>query len=439
MVAIESQPYFITVKLFASMSEEKETTIAYYLIAIVGVGYLFPFSALTQPVDFWNHEFPDFNIEFPLTTLYMWVNLIVLALIVFSGRKPSYTFRIVGGFIGQTAVLVLVPSLYFFHLSEYSYYIWIMIATSIAAVVTALVDSVAIGFAAHFPLKVQEGLQLGIGLSTLIGSIYRIGTKLVFPADEVVMSSLLYFYAGALTIVFCIFTYYRLLNMDIAKKYFFHIQAPLKPASYGSMLDDEDSGLLADAEACRQMGIQASPSSQRKAHDKIDKWAVFHKVAFNEFLVFLLFFSTLLLWPPLVTEIPSYNFPSLQESRWWSLLLLLLFAVLDCIGRILVPYRCGLTSSNIYLPVIARLLLIPLLVCSAKQMYFTNDLWSVLFVGILGFSNGYVGSLAVMMVSEVVTADEKGVAGSFTGFFLNLGLVFGATAAMGLKAWLDSW
>ena len=31
-----------------------------YLMAI-GIGYLFPFSALTQPVDYWNYLFPGEN------------------------------------------------------------------------------------------------------------------------------------------------------------------------------------------------------------------------------------------------------------------------------------------------------------------------------------------------------------------------------------------
>jgi len=35
-------------------------TASLYLIAF-GVGYLFPFSALTQPVDYWNYLFPGYN------------------------------------------------------------------------------------------------------------------------------------------------------------------------------------------------------------------------------------------------------------------------------------------------------------------------------------------------------------------------------------------
>ena len=82
-----------------SVTEQGEVREACFLFAVVGIGYLFPFSALTQPVDYWNLLFPDFNIEFPLTTLYMWSNLIMLAMLVFLGGRPNFTRRIVGGFV----------------------------------------------------------------------------------------------------------------------------------------------------------------------------------------------------------------------------------------------------------------------------------------------------------------------------------------------------
>lgn len=43
-----------------------------------------------------------------------------------------------------------------------------------------------------------------------------------------------------------------------------------------------------------------------------------------------MFGSTLALWPALITEINSYNFPSLQASGWWSLLLLTAFSIMVC-------------------------------------------------------------------------------------------------------------
>ena len=72
------------------VADEKK---AYGLFVAIGIGYLFPFSALTQPVDYWHYLFPDFNVEFSITVLYMWLNLIVLAFLVFVGDKPIFKRR----------------------------------------------------------------------------------------------------------------------------------------------------------------------------------------------------------------------------------------------------------------------------------------------------------------------------------------------------------
>lgn len=443
---------------------DRDVMVASVLFTAIGVGYLFPFSALTQPVDYWHKMFPEFNIEFPITTMYMWVNLIFLFLIVFFGGEPSYTFRVVGGFMGQFVALVAVPSLYFLHLDESTHFKMIMISTGVAAIATALVDSVAIGFAAQYPTKVQEALQFGIGFSTLIGSTYRVITKLVFPVDQVVESSLLYFYCGAATILLCIYAYYVILSLPMTKECVtfgvssdHSAHSATKQADAQRLLADADAGSFTDSGV--EMGLSrnhrhassgtgsygaiesgnngaaaTSSTAVASATDTanapgVDKWAILRRIAFNEFIVFTVFFSTLLLWPPLITEIKSFDYPVLQSTGWWPLILLSVFSLSDCLGRLSLPYRLGLTPANLWIAVALRFVLFPLLVCSVKGWYFTHDAWSVSFVFALGFTNGYLGSLGIIFINEQVTEEEKGVAGMFTGFFLNLGLVFGASAA----------
>ena len=43
---------------------EREEMVASIMFIAIGVGYLFPFSALTQPVDYWTLMFPDFEMDF---------------------------------------------------------------------------------------------------------------------------------------------------------------------------------------------------------------------------------------------------------------------------------------------------------------------------------------------------------------------------------------
>jgi equilibrative nucleoside transporter 1/2/3 len=390
---------------------------ACFLFSIVGVGYLFPFSALTQPVDYWSLLFPDFNIEFPLTTMYMYTNLVMLALLVFFGGTPNFTQRIVGGFVGQLLVLVFVPTSYFFHLDEASNEMAILGATAAAAIVTAFIDSSVIALASQYPLRVQEYFQFGIGLSTLIGSIYRDATKIVFPPDMIVESSLLYFYSGAATIGLCIVSYYRLMQLDMSKK------------CLAKALEAEEG--IHDAEAPKSETSALLPEkSAVTASKEPDKWVVFKKIFYNESMVLLLFMSTLALWPPLVTEIKSFNFPTLQSSGWWPLILLTVFSVCDCSGRLLVRFRLGITRHNIWIAILARFSLFPLILCSVEGYIVTNDALSCLFVGALGLTNGYVGTLSIILVNECVDEEEQAVAGTFTGFFLNSGLVFGATIGL---------
>lgn len=402
--------------------EEREESAACVLFALVGVGYLFPFSALTQPVDYWKALFPDFNIEFALTSTFMYTNLAALALIVVLMTRPLYTPRIVGGFLGQFAVLVFVPSSYFFLTSENANAWAVLGGTAVVAIATAFIDSSTIALVSQYPLRVQESFQLGVGLSTLIGSIYRDLTKLIFPADQLVLSTQIYFYTGALTIALCIGAYYRLLRLSITNKY---VMAKAKHAG----VELTEKSYLLDKPTSRVSGSD-SDGDFGSTTRKPTKWTVLRKVAHLQLLITLVFVASLSLWPPLVTEIKTYNFPSLEASGWWSLILLTIFSVCDCVGRFMVRHRFGLTPSNVWIVVLARFLLIPVIVGIVKGYWLTHDAWSVLFVAILGHTNGYVGTLTIIFVNESVHPDEQHLAGPFTSFFLNLGLVLGASAGL---------
>lgn len=403
--------------------QAREERVASMLFALVGVGYLFPFSALTQPVDYWKALFPDRNIEFALTSTFMYTNLAVLAFVVTALGKPWYTGRIVGGFVGQLAVLAFIPTSYFFLSSERANEAAVLGGTAVAAVATALIDSSTIALVSQYPLRVQESFQLGVGLSTLIGSFYRDFTKLVFPPDQLVLSTLIYFYTGALTIALCIVAYFKVMQLDITKRCVrSKLDSGVELTEKTYLLGENASALVVASP------VQSDDSTVDGAAPT--KWTVLRKVAHLQVQITLVFVCSLALWPPLVTEIRTYNFPSLQESGWWSLILLTVFAISDCVGRFMVRYRFGLTPHNIWVVVVARTLLIPIIVGIVKGYWFTSDWWSVFFVAILGHTNGYVGTLTIIFVNESVHPDEQQLAGPFTSFFLNLGLVLGASAGL---------
>eukprot|EP00547_Thalassionema_nitzschioides_P000026 CAMPEP_0194209080 /NCGR_PEP_ID=MMETSP0156-20130528/7331_1 /TAXON_ID=33649 /ORGANISM="Thalassionema nitzschioides, Strain L26-B" /LENGTH=280 /DNA_ID=CAMNT_0038936179 /DNA_START=52 /DNA_END=891 /DNA_ORIENTATION=- len=198
---------------------DDEIKLASFLFCLVGIGYLFPFSALTQPADYWSLLFPSFHVEFSITAIYMYTNLVSLAILVFfCPSNSNFSRKIVLGFVGQLLVLVIVPSSYFLHLDEISNAICILGLTALVAIITAFLDSAVIALSTQYPLRVQETFQLGVGVSTLIGSVYRDVTKLAFPPSMLVESSLFYFYGGAATIGVCLWAFQRLLSLKISQK-----------------------------------------------------------------------------------------------------------------------------------------------------------------------------------------------------------------------------
>ncbi|CAH0473980.1 unnamed protein product [Peronospora belbahrii] len=402
--------------LRSELKEAREEKQACWLFALVGVGYLFPFSALTQPVDYWKMLFPDFNIEFALTSTFMYTNLFFLLIIVLFCGQPSYKNRIIGGFIGQFLVLVFVPTSYFFFSSENANIIAVLGGTAVASIATAFIDSSTIALVSHYPQNVQESFQLGVGLSTLIGSLYRDLTKLVFPADQLLASSLIYFYTGALTITFCIGAFHKVIKLKITKKYLLRQADSSVELTERSLLLEERQQL-----GCDPLSIPGPAPT---------KWTVLKKVWHLEVLILAVFLASLSVWPPLVTEIKTYNFPSLQESGWWSLILLTLFSVSDCIGRFVVNHRFGLTPGNIWIPIMARFIFVPIIIGIVKGWWLQSDIWSVLIVLGHGFGNGYLGTLTIIFVSESVHTDEQHLIGPFTSFFLNSGLVLGSTVGL---------
>lgn len=400
----------------------REETVASILFALVGIGYLFPFSALTQPVDYWKMLFPDYNIEFALTSTFMYSNLVFLgAIVVFCG-SPWYTGRIVGGFVGQLVVLVFIPTSYFFLSSESANAIAVLGGTAAASVATAFIDSSTIALVSQYPLRVQESFQLGVGLSTLIGSVYRDLTKLVFPADELLVSTLIYFYTGALTIALCIAAYYKVMRLQITKECVDLDVKEIELTERSPLLDQTALSPSADLVAV-EVEVGSAPT----------KWTVLRKVIHLQLLISLVFITSLALWPPLVTEIKTHNFPELQESGWWSLILLTIFSIFDCVGRFMVRHRLGLTPHNVWTVVVARIVLIPIIIGIVKEYWLTNDAWAILFVAILGHTNGYLGTMVIIFVNETVEPEEQHLAGPFTSFFLNFGLVMGSTVGLVLE------
>jgi solute carrier family 29 (equilibrative nucleoside transporter), member 1/2/3 len=429
-------------------SKDHDAKVAYRYLVALGIGFLFSFASLTQPIDYWGVIFPTYkySVEYAISAVYVWVNVIVLLLIVIWGGIPIFKRRIYGGFFCQFLILLAIPTSYFLHLSEDESYWIIICATTFVSIATAFTASAAIAFTAQYPIEIQSGYQMGIGLSTLIGSCFRILTKLALPTDAIVDSSLLFFYSGAMVIVLVTVFYKRLLALPCSDKYIVYGLSPSETTKRHNRIVRQDQELtFFKQDICESSPLVSKSSSAAapvnyssgkeipvsKLTNTGSYYDIFLKIYPAYFPVMIVYSVTLMLWPSLVTEIHSFNFPYLDESQWWSLILLFVYAAMDCAGRFFVGYLPAcLNKNNMCLFSLYRSLIIVPICCCVKGFVLRNDLFSLLFVSILGASNGYLGSTSIMMVNEwCENQDEIGHAGVITGLVINFSLAVGALFA----------
>jgi equilibrative nucleoside transporter 1/2/3 len=379
-----------------------------------GVGKVISFSALTQPVDYWNVLFPESNLLMYICEVFMNSNIIILFLLVaFTKISPNVIrYRTLGGFLGQFLMVALVPLVYLMRITLDAQFYFILVLTFFIAFFTSLIESSIFALASSFPMKDQEDLQLGVGLSTLISNIFKILTKISFNHERqgIIISSSIFFGISCIVLLLCVASYLWL-SRDSFSSYHLNIK---KQKSSESELAQPDNECL-------------------------DKKKVFCKTFFSGLAVCFLFFTTFTIWPALVAEIKAPNFPHLVESYWWALILLFLFSFFDVIGRFMVSIPFGFGRRSIWIILLLRLLCVPFLILNIKNVAFTHEAYAIVAIILLGLTNGFCGSLTIILMNELGDTDtEKRYIGTLVSFYLNIGLFLGINFSLFVQSVLVS-
>ncbi|WRT66915.1 uncharacterized protein IL334_003880 [Kwoniella shivajii] len=181
-------------------------------------------------------------------------------------------------------------------------------------------------------------------------------------------------------------------------------------------------------------------------------YKVFKKNMLLMIAVAWVFIVTLSIFPPVTTTILSTHQPTprLLQPDIFIPLHFLIFNVGDYIGRTYLPsihFMFTTSPPRILLLSLSRTLFIPLLfLCNttprSSPPIFNSDLIYLLVILTLGMSNGYIGSLCMIVASSPefnkrIEEDERDVAGTLASFCLVAGLAIGSAASFGVSAWIE--
>jgi len=424
---------------------------AYFCMTVIGIGYLFPISAIWAAFDYWKVLFPDANIEFAVTGVYQVGSVATVALLSAS-KSVELGPRIVGGFCGQFACLAAILGFRWLIVPATSLYNLLLGVVLLCSVATGYLDSALLALCSQYSPKMQQYLQIGIGFGTLVSVLYRDCTKLVLSGDVADATSA-YFCVALLTVLICISCYKLLMRLPVSRHIagslsksllgtppaspspFIGTFTPVTPPLRGGEDLSVEEGQSQQA-AVSLDGVEKADGSgaafRRSSPGAVENSfvEVIKQVWKNQLVIFLNFFLTTMCYPGLITSIPCRQLLWLKDEHWFQTLLLTWFTLADIIARFLTHFRMGLTHENIGVTVIIRAFFLPLMIyCAAAQE--ANDYLSFAVVAGFGFLNGYCVSLSLIVVNEIpeMTDEQRKTCGRISACSVNSGLCVGSLAA----------
>nr|KAG5696108.1 hypothetical protein BaRGS_020509 [Batillaria attramentaria] len=148
----------------------------------------------------------------------------------------------------------------------------------------------------------------------------------------------------------------------------------------------------------------------------------------------LAYFVTLCLFPGIESEVVSCRL-----GTWMPVMMMAAFNVSDVIGKILASIPNEWSRARLVLCTFCRILLVPLLMlCATPRTHpvIPGEAWPIVLSLILGLSNGYFGSVPIILAPSHVPDEQREICGNIMTLSYSLGLTTGSAAAYLLDFWL---
>ncbi|XP_006630614.2 equilibrative nucleoside transporter 3 [Lepisosteus oculatus] len=270
------------------------------------------------------------------------------------------------------------------------------------------------GVTGRFPMRISQALISGQAMGGTLSAVASLID--LAAAHDITDSALAYFLTADVFILLCIFAYLLLPHLHYSRYY-------MLPPPCGVPGND---GACAEDQQARDTG--GVPPLR----------PILKKTAVLGLCVFYVFFISIMVFPAISSGIQSVHKES--GSPWTNeyfvpLTSFFLYNAADFCGRqatawVQVP---GPRSRLLPSLVLLRTALVPLFMFCNYQprdhlqtVFFAQDVYPVVFISLLGLTNGYLGTLPMIYGPKVVRRDLAEAAGVVMSFFLMLGLAIGS-------------
>ncbi|XP_020032628.2 equilibrative nucleoside transporter 4 isoform X1 [Castor canadensis] len=451
-VRVRSVPTFMDAVVEEPVPDDRYHAI-YFAMLLAGVGFLLPYNSFITDVDYLHHKYPGTSIVFDMSLTYILVALAAVLLNNVLVERLSLHTRITAGYL-----LALGPLL-FISVCD----VWLQLfshdqayAINLAAVGTVafgctVQQSSFYGYTGMLPKRYTQGVMTGESTAGVMISLSRILTKLLLPDERA--STLIFFLVSVGLELLCF-----LLHLLVRRSRFvlYYTTRPRDsrrgPAGY-RVHHDVAAG---DVHFEHQGPVLASSGSPKDspAHEpagggaymRFDvprpraerSWPTFRALMLHRYVVArviwadmlsiaVTYFITLCLFPGLESEIRHCVL-----GEWLPILVMAVFNLSDFVGKILAALPVDWRGTHLLACSCLRVVFIPLFILCVYPSgtpALRHPAWPCVFSLLMGISNGYFGSVPMILAAGKVSPKQRELAGNTMTVSYMSGLTLGSAVA----------
>ncbi|XP_074652914.1 equilibrative nucleoside transporter 4-like isoform X2 [Tubulanus polymorphus] len=465
----------------------------YLALLLAGAGFLLPYNSFITAVDYFQGKYPGSTIVFDMSITYIVVAFISVCVNNVLVETFSLTTRITFGYVVSFLMLTVVTicEIWLEVFSHSVAYTINLIAVAVVALGCTVQQSSFYGYTSMLPRRYTQAVMTGESAAGLLVSVNRIVTKLLLRDEKI--NTIIFFMLSILIVWMCFIVFHVTRRTQFVRFYVSVcesagvaddqrgmttsganpeevdiIDTATQKDGYG-VLEITSPGSTPTQDTkfnnIPQCQIQSTSPSvsciqpntntevtfdnevrvqcQGKSYKKhISLWdSIKHGVLMRHYVsrniwpymvsIAAAYLVTLSLFPGIESEIISCRLGS-----WMPVILMAAFNLADFIGKIIAAVPYDWPPGRLLLFSVLRILIVPLMMlCAAprKTPLLQHEAWPILFSAVLGLSNGYFGSVPMIIAPSRVPDDQK----ELTGNIMTLSYSVGLTAGSGIAYLLD--
>ncbi|XP_023569258.1 equilibrative nucleoside transporter 4 isoform X3 [Octodon degus] len=433
-IRARSVPTFVDSAAAEPVPEDRYHAI-YFAMLLAGVGFLLPYNSFITDVDYLHHKFPGTSIVFDMSLTYILVALAAVLLNNALVERLSLHSRITtaSAMCGCSSLRMTKPM-------PSTWPRW-------APWPSAAQQSSFYGYTGMLPKRYTQGVMTGESTAGVMISLSRILTKLLLPDERA--STLIFFLVSVGLELLCFLLHllvrrsrfvlyyttrprdsrrgcragYRVHHDVTAEDIHFEHQAPAL-ASSGS---PKDSPAHEATRGYVRFDVPRARSWPSFRALLLHRYVVARVIWADMLSIAVTYFITLCLFPGLESEIRHCVL-----GEWLPILVMAVFNLSDFVGKILAALPVDWRGTHLLACSCLRVVFIPLFILCVYPSgtpTLRHPAWPCIFSLLMGISNGYFGSVPMILAAGKVSPRQRELAGNTMTVSYMSGLTLGSAVA----------